>query len=266
MLKLIIAISVLYSQLLFAQLLIKPQTARPWLGVAIGEAPNGVLIKDALPDTPAKKAGLQGGDIILMIDQEKVISPAQMIDLIGTKGVGNKVVLSIITKAGKKEKRTLELVARPDLMDLPKKALMGKTAPDFNLKVVSGAKSKTFSHSSNKKVKIIEFWGTWCGACHAAFPVVSEFAKNNPKIDVVSISNEELPKIKKYISMAIKKNYISDSIIFLQDKDSKVHQKYMIPAFPMFVVLDKHSIVQHIAVGTGQELESVFKKAKELAN
>jgi len=263
MLKFIICLTCLMlSTMAFSQ-----KTATPWIGVAIDDNPKGVYIKEALADTPAQKAGLQSGDIIQFIDDVKVTSPKQMIELVRNKGVGHKVTIKLINAKGKPATKELKLVVRPDLITLAQKNLLNKKAPEISLPLVEGKKSESYKLANSKKVTIVEFWATWCGACAHALPEISVFAKKHmKKIDFISISNEEKAKIKKYIHFAKKKKAYDGGVQFLVDADSKVNSKYFVPALPMFFVIDKKHVIRHIAVGTGEELEKVFKKALALSN
>jgi len=261
MFKILLSISIL----IFSESVLAQKSVTPWIGVLIDNAENGVLIKGALKDTPGEKAGLKKGDIVLKINGTKVSSPKEMITLVRSKGVGHKVILSIQTAAGIKETRTLNLVAQPDLLTLAITNLMNKKAPKIDLAVASKGK-KRFILSEQKKVTIVEFWATWCGACAQALPRISKWAKKNAKnINFVSISSEDLLLIRKYKKQASKKKaLIGNEVKFLHDDSSKVTAKYYVPALPMFFVIDKKNIIRHIAVGTGEELSKVFAKAVEL--
>lgn len=250
---------ILMANFAFAQ-----KSVTPWIGVAIGDNPEGVLIKAALENTPAQKAGLKAGDIVLTIDGNKMTSPSQMIDYVSTKGVGHKVKIKIKTAQGKIESRSLKLVAKPDLLDMAIANLKDKKAPAIKLPYINDLK-KNFSLSDQKQVTIVEFWATWCGACAMAWPQISEFAKKNKNINVVAIAADEKIKLRKYLQQATAKGVLSEEIKVLWDEDKKVTAAYFVPALPMFFVVDEKQIVQHIGVGTGEELEKVFNMAKKLA-
>jgi thiol-disulfide isomerase/thioredoxin len=251
----------LISTNLFAQ-----QQLKPWMGVHIEEVPNGVLIKKAVNDTPAFKAGFKAGDIVQTIDGKKVTNPKEMISIIQSKGVGHKVKIKYINNKKKLVETTLALEAMPGMLDMAKKNLLNKQAPDFNVNILSKSDKKTFSLSKEiGKVKIIEFWATWCGACMQAHPLVSKFATENKKdITVISISDEEPKLIKKFLYHAKKKNHVSDDVLFLQGNDEKVMNSYFVPALPMFLVLDKKNNIKFITIGTGNNLTEAFETAKSL--
>lgn len=58
----------------------------------------GTVITSVNPDSPAAKAGLKVGDVILSINQQKVSSPIQVRNIIGLLRVDSKIRLTILRK------------------------------------------------------------------------------------------------------------------------------------------------------------------------
>jgi serine protease Do len=91
------------------------KVVRGWLGVAIqdvdqdlAEAMNlkntkGVLISDVTGDSPAQRAGLNRGDVVLKVDGEVVDSTGKLRNLISIAGPDNKVKLEILRDGETKE-------------------------------------------------------------------------------------------------------------------------------------------------------------------
>ncbi|MCD6539938.1 MAG: Do family serine endopeptidase [Candidatus Omnitrophica bacterium] len=81
-----------------------------WLGVAIQNLnqdlrnyfglreAKGVIIIRIFPDSPAEKAGLREGDLILAVDGEKVRTSSDLVRLVSEKAPGSKVDLRILRK------------------------------------------------------------------------------------------------------------------------------------------------------------------------
>ncbi|MBN2382017.1 PDZ domain-containing protein [bacterium] len=59
------------------------------------QEPIGVLISDVVQDSPAEKADLQAGDIVLELDQEKMESADQLKEAIGNKPENAAITLKI---------------------------------------------------------------------------------------------------------------------------------------------------------------------------
>ena len=70
-----------------------------YFGVSDG---NGALITEVMKDTPAEKAGLKVGDVIVKVDGEKVESPNDVSSTIGDKKKGEKVDLVVIRDKAEK--------------------------------------------------------------------------------------------------------------------------------------------------------------------
>lgn len=70
-----------------------------YFGVPDGE---GALITDVLKDTPAEKAGLKVGDVIVQVDKEKVQSPSEVSSFIRDKHKGDKVDLVVMRDKAEK--------------------------------------------------------------------------------------------------------------------------------------------------------------------
>ncbi len=96
-----------------------------WLGVVIQdinaelavyfklEESYGVLISRILEKSPAEKAGLKPGDIIVSLDDEKVKGTQDLIRMVLKKDVGNKVTLGVI-RNGKIYSVRVEIGKRPE--------------------------------------------------------------------------------------------------------------------------------------------------------
>ncbi len=81
---------------------------RPWLGAVLQDVtkdvaqslglgqPTGVLVAEVLLNSPASKAGIQAGDVILAVDNHKVTDPQTFSYHYSTKGVSGSVVMVIL--------------------------------------------------------------------------------------------------------------------------------------------------------------------------
>ncbi|NQT75092.1 MAG: Do family serine endopeptidase [Candidatus Omnitrophica bacterium] len=96
-----------------------------WLGVMIQdinaelaayfnlEESYGVLVSRILEKSPAEKAGLEPGDIIVSLDDEKVKTTQDVIRMVLKKDVGSKVILGVI-RNGKIYSMRVEIGERPE--------------------------------------------------------------------------------------------------------------------------------------------------------
>lgn len=75
------------------------------VGAQISTSGTGIL-----PGSPAQKAGLQAGDVIIEFDGKKINSPEELIVSVRSKNVGDRVTL-VFMRDGAKKSVTLNLIA-----------------------------------------------------------------------------------------------------------------------------------------------------------
>lgn len=95
------------------------------------ESTKGALVSQVLPDSPASKAGLKAGDIVLKVDGKKIDDPRHMTQLVGALKPGEKTKFTVIRDGkvkllrAKIEKRTEDAVLAPREDTVPAAAELG---------------------------------------------------------------------------------------------------------------------------------------------
>lgn len=129
------------------QLRTNGRVSRGWLGVLIQDVtreladsfgmphPSGALVARVLPDSPAEKAGLQAGDIILEYNGNMISNSSKLPPLVGTSRIDRPAEL-VILRSGKKRD------VKVDIGELPEEEVIEKTAmtpkrPDANVLGIS---------------------------------------------------------------------------------------------------------------------------------
>ena len=114
------AIPVNMAKNVFAQLKETGKVARGWLGVMIQqvtadlaksfnlERPIGALVGQVIPDSPAAKAGLQSGDVIISYNGKEVSQMTMLPAMVASTEVGSKAKIELI-RDGKKMDITVEI-------------------------------------------------------------------------------------------------------------------------------------------------------------
>lgn len=81
------------------------KVARPWLGVTVAtvtrtvqryynlSVDRGALVTSVTGGSPASRAGLQAGDVIVMIDDNDISSAAELSSAIGARAIGDRIEL-----------------------------------------------------------------------------------------------------------------------------------------------------------------------------
>ncbi|MBF0446393.1 MAG: PDZ domain-containing protein [Magnetococcales bacterium] len=84
-----------------------------WLGIAPGvDKTGGVYVKAVAPNGPGHKAGIQTGDIIISINGQAVVSPASLVNIIGSFKPDD-LVLVAITRNGKAKTLQVKMAINP---------------------------------------------------------------------------------------------------------------------------------------------------------
>jgi S1-C subfamily serine protease len=106
------------------QLITSGVVARPYLGINYQtinpriaayydlEAKEGALVARVGPNSPARQAGLQQGDVITAVDGEKVGEQKSLAEILNKRKVGDEVTLTI-TRDGKEQTLAVKLGQRP---------------------------------------------------------------------------------------------------------------------------------------------------------
>lgn len=81
---------------------------------------HGVLVAEVIADSPAEKAGILSGDVIMKVGDEDIDSPGDLTSAIGDNDPGNKVDIVVI-RDGKSKKISATLAEAPGF---PRKAKM----------------------------------------------------------------------------------------------------------------------------------------------
>ena len=98
------------------QLLTQGKVRKPWLGVAVQPVPipatlaeaansltHGLVVLAAEPETPAGRAGILVGDILLSIDNTPVRDPMDLRQLLGARAPGDKARMLLLRGGERKE-------------------------------------------------------------------------------------------------------------------------------------------------------------------
>jgi putative serine protease PepD len=95
-----------------SQLLTNGNVQHAYLGVGIATGQNGVQLTEVRSGTPASKAGLQSGDVVVRIDGRKVTNASELSQAIDARRPGAKVTLTY-TRNGSTHTATVTLGVRP---------------------------------------------------------------------------------------------------------------------------------------------------------
>lgn len=117
--------------------------------------------------------------------------------------------------------------------------------PELDLSVIKNIQTGEIQQKklsdSNGKIRILDFWATWCGPCIAKMGDLQKLKNEFPNdLEIISISDETIEKILPFIQ---KRNL---PFRFVVDKESVISNKFEIGALPFTILIDKKGIVKKI--------------------
>lgn len=128
-----------------------------------------------------------------------------------------------------------------DRIEKLSKVAVGQVAPDFTLNTPEG--NPLSMHSIKGKVKVIDFWASWCGPCRGENPnVVKMYEKFHPKgLEILSVSLDENKEawLKAIEDDKLNWNHVSD----LKGWQNEAAQLYCVNGIPHLIVLDENNVI-----------------------
>jgi len=139
------------------------------------------------------------------------------------------------------------------------KALKGKPAPAFKLKLAGGGEFDVTAEKG-KNIVILDFWATWCGPCRNSMPNLIKLAKEFEGKGVILVS-VNLEEAEEDVLAFIKKEGWDVKVAL--DSDYSVGALYMAEAIPETVIIGKDGIVAEVHVGASPKLADELRESLE---
>ncbi len=218
-----------------------------WLGVEYGSTgakEPGVRLTGVIPRSPAAKAGLRPGDVVIQIDGQPVSRPSDLVRLLSVKSAGDRV--GIVVQRGPDQRLlAAELIGRPDRDRIMRMAFVGAKAPAFaELKPVQGTVPETLG-ALRGKVVVLEFWATWCPVCPALVPDMNRWHSTYAAqgVAVVGVTVDPVLMASRTAAQLEMKYPV------LSDETGKTTESYRATALPLVFVIDKTGTVRDMMIG-----------------
>jgi thiol-disulfide isomerase/thioredoxin len=241
--------------LLFLALL-HSRTARgadgpPWIGLELAPGRSGgVAVQRVIEGSPGERARLRPGDEVLSIDGQRVAAPAELTRLVRTRPSRALVRLQLAAPA---REVSVQLEPRPDPVELQRRALLGKPAPEIDLAVKVGPKVASLS-ALRGRVVLLDFFATWCRPCIAALPRLSALHRElSPRgLSIVGLTDESDEAIGELRAAGVEYTLALDG-------RHQAHSRYLVSALPTVVVLDRQGVVREIAIADQEQAERAVR-------
>ncbi len=224
-----------------------------WMGVRFRQASPQVRKRFALadgaaavvtvyPDSPAKKAGLDVGDIILGPPGRPFTEPHQIREWVMTAAVGTAAPIDVL-----QQERVRRVALVPDRYplkwpSLPGPPKIGSTAPTIGpLSAYRGALPPQLAGGGPF---MLFFWATWCAPCKATLPELVAFERER-RIPVVAITDERSEQLDAFFE----RHDGPFPRTVAMDEYRRSFLAYGVSGTPAFVLVDEGGRVTTYAVG-----------------
>lgn len=231
-----------------------------WIGIAMKQADEGVIVASVLRNSPAALAGLVSGDRLLRINGETVSNPGDVGALVQTLTPGSRVSFDVRRNDSTRLLHgTVE--AKPDREVLLRRELVGHPAPPISeLRTVQGAVVPSWTQLRGHVV-VLSFWASWCMACRALAPTLNDWHEEFSALGVhiLGITMDPFEEAAR----------ASEDLAFstYSDEDGHVTMSYQGTALPTLVLVDKRGLAVDVMVGLDVDQLPRFKeRMKSLAN
>ncbi|GAA5221222.1 hypothetical protein GCM10025777_18520 [Membranihabitans marinus] len=94
-----------------------------------------------------------------------------------------------------------------------------KTTTD-SIPVFNFEELEPYLYTDSDKTHIVNFWAMWCAPCVEELPIIQEYQKNNPNVDILLVSLDFPQDIETELKPFLKEKGITSKVVLLDDADA----------------------------------------------
>ena len=124
----------------------------------------------------------------------------------------------------------------------PKVALRpGTKAPNFSAETLTG--NEISLESLQGKYVMIDFWGTWCGPCIDALPVLKEAYETygGEDFEIVGVANEL--NLERFEDFVERENLKWPQIPEIYEENNDIQELYSVNSYPTYYLVDQEGVI-----------------------
>lgn len=233
--------------------------ARPWVGVAMARGNGGATVTRVLPTSPAAKAGLHKGDLIVALNGAAVSGPNGVLAVAARAHTGQTLRLAV-QRAGRRLSLRLVVGKRPGLHALVRLYLLNTPAPNFEVPMVSRPGNLRLS-SLRGKVVVLYFWATWCDSCKLNMPRLKALHRKYSGRGLIIFSMAQDKRAD-----AIRHTASTLGLPFLvgQNVRNRIGLLFKSRNVPTLILIDKTGIIRDYRVGSSYSFGSLEREIRSL--
>jgi thiol-disulfide isomerase/thioredoxin len=217
---------------------------RAWLGVELEKSASGVIAKHVVTSSPAAKAGIADGDVLVSVEGAAIADPNQIVARVALIGPGNAMKLTV-RHAGADRPIAVTLGTFPGADQILRLDKIGTFAPSWkSLNVVTGSIPASITNLRGKVV-LLDFWATWCGPCRMMSPQLSRWQTQfgAQGLSIVGVTSDPATAAAQG-AQALDMRYAVAS-----DAGDATAAAYGVRAIPTFFIIDKKGVIREVVVG-----------------
>lgn len=127
-------------------------------------------------------------------------------------------------------------------------------APPVNLGTLGGGRFAV--ERERGRLTFLDFWATWCEPCQQSIPLIQQFARQHPEVDVVSIDvGEPAALVRGFV-----RTHPMERVAL--DPDQTAAHAFGVADFPTMIVIDPHGNQRAKWLGYNPQIEAQMAAAE----